>query len=123
MVLLDTSVWIRYFADVRPLSAKVDRLLDADLVVAHELVYGELLITDPGGRKKFLATYELMPRIPMITHDEVVALVRGRGLHGRGVGWIDTHLLASALASQAQIWTADHRFAAVAKDLGITHST
>jgi hypothetical protein len=51
----------------------------------------------------------------------VVAFVRERDLHGRGVGWIDIHLLVSALVGRLQLWTADPRFAAVAKELGVAY--
>jgi hypothetical protein len=55
----------------------------------------------------------------MIPHRDVVAFVRDRDLHGRGVGWIDVHLLASALVGRLQVWTADPRFSALADELGI----
>jgi hypothetical protein len=42
-------------------------------------------------------------------------------LHGRGLGWIDVHLLASAIVGRLQLWTADSRFAGVAKELGIAY--
>jgi predicted nucleic acid-binding protein len=99
----------------------MDRLLARDQVAGHELVYGELLIGDRGGRKKFLSAYERMHQASMVPHHEVVALVRHRNLHGRGVGWIDIHLLASALGERLQLWTADQHFAAVAKDLGVAY--
>jgi predicted nucleic acid-binding protein len=84
-------------------------------------VYGELLIGDRGGRLKFLAAFERMHQAKLVSHDEVVAFVFARNLHGRGVGWIDTHLLASALAGGFKLWTADPRFAEAAMDLGIAY--
>src|SRR5450631_3803114 len=97
MVLVDTSVWIRFLANRSPYAAELDQLLALDEVAGHELVYGELLIGDRGGRSKLLAAYELMHQAKIIPHRDVVAFVRDRGLHGRGAGWIDIHLLASAL--------------------------
>ena len=58
MVLVDTSVWIRFLAGPGPFAEELDRLLDHDLVLSHELVSGELLIGDSGGRTKFLREYE-----------------------------------------------------------------
>jgi predicted nucleic acid-binding protein len=121
MVLVDTSVWIRFFFGQQPYSAEMHRLLARDEVVGHELVYGEILIGDRGGRQKFLAFYERMRQASMVPHHEVIGLVRHRNLHGRGIGWIDVHLLASALAERLQLWTADRNFAAVAEDLGIAY--
>jgi hypothetical protein len=58
---------------------------------------------------------------PTVPHHEVVAFVRHRHLHGRGVGWIDVHLLASAIVGRFRLWTADSRLAALAKQLGVSH--
>jgi len=121
MVLVDTSVWIRFLANRPPYAAGLDRLLGRDEVTGHELVYGELLIGDRGGRRKLLAAYEQMHQASTIPHSDVVAFVRHRGLHGRGVGWIDIHLLASAIVGRLQLWTADPRFSAVANELGIAY--
>lgn len=121
MVLVDTSVWIRFLANRAPYAAGLDNLLGLDEVTGHELVYGELLIGDRGGRRKLLAAYEQMHQASTIPHSDVVAFVRHRGLHGRGVGWIDIHLLASAIVGRLQLWTADPRFSAVANELGIAY--
>ena len=43
------------------------------------------------------------------------------GLHGRGIGWIDGDLLASALAARLELWTTDPALATVAKELGISY--
>ena len=121
MVLVDTSVWIRALAGRNPYQAELDQLLSLDLVSGHALVYGELLIGDIGGRKRLLAEYGRMHQVDMVPHHDAVALVRGRGLSGRGVGWIDIHLLASALVSKLHLWTADPRFAAMATELGVAY--
>ena len=121
MVLVDTSVWIRFFANRAPFAAELERLLGLEEVAGHDLVYGELLIGDVGGRRRFLAGYEAMHQATVIPHREVVAFVRHRGLHGRGVGWIDVQLLASAIVDRLQLWTADPRFAALAGELGVAY--
>jgi predicted nucleic acid-binding protein len=119
MVLVDTSVWIRFLANRAPYANALDALLGRDEVAGHELIYGELLIGDRGGRAKLLASYEQMHQVATIPHREVVAFVRDRNLHGRGVGWVDVHLLASAIVGRVQLWTVDPRFSAVARDLGV----
>jgi hypothetical protein len=121
MVLVDTSVWIRSLAGKAPYTARLDRLLARDEVAGHELVYGELLIGDRGGRRKLLAAYERIDQASVVPHREVVAFVRDRDLHGRGVGWIDVHLLASAIVGRMRLWTADPRFSAVARELGVAY--
>jgi predicted nucleic acid-binding protein len=121
MVLVDTSVWIRFLANRAPHAAQLERLLSLNEIVAHELVYGELLIGDRGGRRKLLAKYERMPHARLVPHSHVVEFVEARSLHGRGMGWIDIHLLASALIERLRLWTADPRFSAVAQELGISY--
>lgn len=122
MVLVDTSVWIGFLSNRAPFAAKLDALLGLNDVCGHDFVFGELLIGDKGGRKQLLETYALMHHAPVVTHAEVVEFVRARRLHGRGIGWIDTHLLASAIVARTRLWTADPRLADVARELGIEHS-
>jgi len=120
---VDTSVWIRFLANRSPYAVELDRLLSLDEVTGHELVYGELLIGDRGGRRKLLAAYERIHQANLVPHNDVVAFVRDRNLHGRGVGWIDVHLLASAIVGRMRLWTADSRCSAVAKELGVAYAT
>jgi len=121
MVLVDTSVWIRFLANRPPYAAELDRLLDKEESAGHNLIYGELLIGDPGGRAAMLDSYQLMPRIADVSHKEVVEFVRANQLYGRGIGWIDAHLLASCLVADVSLWTADDRLARVANELGISY--
>src|SRR5271155_3997542 len=114
MILVDTSVWIRFLASRPPYATELERLISLDSVTGHELVYGELLIGDRGGRAKLLSAYQHMHQVAIVAHGEVVEFVRHRGLHGRGLGWIDVHLLASAVVGRLDLWTADHHLSAVA---------
>ncbi len=122
-VLVDTSVWIRFLSNRAPFAAKLDRLLTDDAVVGHEFVYGELLAGDLGGRQTLLSSYERMEQILPVPHSDVVAFVRARKIHGRGIGWIDAHLLASALVAGVPLWTADGPLGAIADELGIAYHT
>src|SRR5580698_5369284 len=81
MILVDTSVWIRFFSNQAPYGEHLDALLDRGEVGGHVLIYGELLIGDRGGREKFLAIYEKLLQASMIPHREVVSFVRTRKLH------------------------------------------
>jgi hypothetical protein len=120
-VLVDTSVWIRFLSNRAPYAAALDGLLSRGEVCGHDFVYGELLIGDKGGRKKLLANYELMDQAPTVPHADVVTFVRDRKHHGRGIGWIDAHLLASALVGRLQLWTTAPALATLAKELGIAY--
>ena len=117
MVLVGTSVWIR-----APFAAELDRLLDRDEVAGHDLIFGELLIGDPGGREEFLNCHEVMHRVAPVPHEEVVAFARAYTLHARGIDRVDAHLLASALVAGVPLWTAEERLRDLADELGAGYS-
>lgn len=119
MVLVDTSVWIRALAGAEPYRAGLDELLSRDEVLGHDFVYGELLVGDRGGRARFLAVYSQMHWAKVVPHEDVVALVQSRKLHGQGVGWVDAHLLASALVDGVSLWTVDDALRKAARALGV----
>ena len=119
MVLVDTSVWIRFLANRTPWAAELDRLLVRDEAAGHDLIEGELLTGDSGARGQLLNGYALMHRVTAVRHAEVVEFVRAYKLYGRGIGWIDAHLLASALVTNVLLWTADARLARLANELGV----
>ena len=123
MVLVDTSVWIRFLAGHSVYGIELARLLDREEVAAHEFIYGELLAGDSGGRKRLLSDYERMWQLATIPHSEVAVFVRERGLAGRGIGWIDIHLLASAVVGRVRLWTANNRLQTIAKEFGLAHDT
>ena len=120
-VLVDTSIWIRFLVGTEPYANKLGRLLSDDEVLGHDFVYGELLIGDRGGRAKLLAQYKLMRQAAFVANSEVVEFVRHRKINGRGIGWIDAHLLASAIVGSSRLWTADRPLAAVALDIGVAY--
>lgn len=121
MVLVDTSVWIRFLKGLDPYATGLDELLARDEVVGHEMVYGELLIGAPGGRTKLLGSYERMHQAATVAHSEVVQFARDRRLPGKGIGWIDVHLLASAIVGGHELWTADVRLAETAGSLSVAY--
>jgi predicted nucleic acid-binding protein len=118
MILVDTSVWIRFLSNQSPYAARLDAILDRGETSGHELIR-RTSHRRPGGRAKFLASYAKMHQARMVPNNEVVAFVRDRNLHGRGLGWVDIHLLAAAVVEGLRLWTADPRFARVAKELGV----
>jgi predicted nucleic acid-binding protein len=120
-VLVDTSVWIRFLSNRAPFANEMEGLLGREEVCGHDFVYGELLIGDKGGSTSLLADYERMDQAPVVPHADVVAFVRDRKLHGRGVGWVDVHLLASALVGRLELWTVDPPLAALAEEFGINY--
>jgi predicted nucleic acid-binding protein len=121
MVLVDTSVWIRFFKNQTPYAEGLDTLLAEGAAVGHEMVYGELFVADVGGRQRWLSEYKRLLSASVVRHNEVVDFVRSRRLHGRGIGWLDAHLLASATVDGLRFWTADVKLEALADELSIAY--
>jgi predicted nucleic acid-binding protein len=74
MVLIDTSVWIRFLMGREPFVRELKRLVAAGEAAAHGLVYGELLIGDGVGRKKLLDDYDKLAQAAIIPHRDLVPL-------------------------------------------------
>ncbi|MCJ7708210.1 MAG: hypothetical protein MUO38_11405, partial [Anaerolineales bacterium] len=60
-----------------------------------------------------------LPSVAIAEHEEVLALVERQRLAGSGLGWVDVHILASALIGGTRLWTLDRHLAAAAARLGI----
>ena len=104
MILVDTSVWIDHF---RSGGSKLGHLLSQTQVMVHPFVIGELACGNLKNRAPILGDLEALPAAVTATHEEVLRLVEVRRLGGLGIGWIDAHLLASAILSKCQLWTLD----------------
>ena len=118
-VLVDTSVWRRFFAGSAGFRA-LRELLDEDgAVLVHPFVMGELVMGGLSSREEEL--FLRLPALSEIPHEEVLGMVRRRHLSRRGIGWVDAHLLASTLAASALLWSADKELSAAAKQLGVAY--
>lgn len=118
MILVDTSVWIDFFRRGSGASPLVRVLADGD-AWTHPFVIGELALGSLGRRRhQILADLRLLPTLPVSVDAEVHELVETRGLAGVGIGWVDAHLLSSALAARGRLWTLDRRLASVTSVLG-----
>jgi predicted nucleic acid-binding protein len=119
-VLVDTSVWRRYFAGAQE-ARRLGDLLDEDgAVLVHPFVIGEMVLGGLSAREEGL--FAQLPTAAVVPHEDVLAFVRRRRLARRGIGWVDAHLLASALTSSAVLWSADGDLSAAAGDLGVAFS-
>lgn len=116
MILVDTSVWVDHFR--RGVSLLED-LLTSGQVATHPFVIGELACGNLARRTEILALLDSLPSLKTASHIEALHLVKAHALHGAGIGWVDVHLLSSALLNHTPIWTRDRRLNAVAGALGI----
>jgi len=117
VILVDTSVWVEH---LRSGNATLASELGAGRVLAHPLVIGELACGTLRNRREVLDLLGRLPSVPTATHAEALDFIERRALMGRGIGFVDVHLLASAaLAIPARLWTRDRRLAAVAIELDL----
>jgi predicted nucleic acid-binding protein len=107
MTLVDTSVWVRHF---REGNTRLKSLLMDNEVLIHPFIIGELACGNLRNREEILRLLGELPEARQAHHPEVLDLVEKQSLYGSGLGWIDAHLLASALLSRAKIWTLDRHF-------------
>jgi len=120
MILVDTSVWVDHLREGAPALAAA---LEQGAVLTHPFVVGELACGNLKNRREVLRLLGELPGAPMATDTEALDFIERRALMGRGIGYIDIHLLASvALAEPARLWTRDKRLAAVAEDLKLAHA-
>ena len=119
MILVDTSLWVDHLRKGVP---RLAAALEQSSVLMHPFVLGELACGNLKNRREVLRLLSDLPAAPMATDREVLDFIERRALMGRGMGYIDVHLLASvALAGTARLWTRDKRLAAVAADLELAY--
>jgi len=117
MILVDTSVWVDHFRRREPI---LERLLAIGSVYMHPFVIGELACGNMKHREHILSLLKDLPAATLATDNEALLYIEKKVLMGRGIGFIDVHLLAaSALTVGASLWTRDKRLHTVADSLGI----
>ena len=114
MILVDTSVWIDHFRRDKP---ELRSVLEADQVLMHPFIVGELACGTLRRRPQILADLDALPAAVVAQHHEVLQFVERHRLWGKGIGWIDCHLLASSILSGCKLWTLDEALERVAAQL------
>lgn len=116
MILVDTSVWVDHF---RFGNAKLDDILDEGLAFTHPFVIGELACGNLRNRSRILTDLQALPIAICADHSEVLNMLDEHRLWGKGIGWIDSHLLASARLSDCRLWTLDGSLDRAAAAVGV----
>lgn len=120
MILVDTSVWVDHLRKGIPALAAV---LEDGEVLMHPYVLGELACGNLKDRDEVLGLLARLPAALVATDAETLLFIEQRALMGRGIGYIDAHLLASVtLTNDARLWTRDKRLAVAAAQLGLSSS-
>ena len=120
MILVDTSVWVDHLRRGDP---GLVALLERAAVVMHPFVMGEIACGSLKDRQSLLELLHDLPGAVIATDDEAMQFIERHRLFGKGIGYIDVHLLASvALTGGAQLWTRDQRLRQVAAAMGFAYS-
>ena len=118
MTLVDTSVWIDHLRE--KVAGLSDLLMEGDVLV-HPFVIGELACGNLSNRTEILSRLKSLPFARLGSDSEALLLIERRALMGKGLGYIDIHLLSSALLSEAALWTRDKRLSETARTLGAAY--
>jgi predicted nucleic acid-binding protein len=116
VILVDTSVWINHLGES---NTNLASFLENGLVLTHPFVVGELACGNLKNRESFLKDLRTLPSAQIARDEEVAHFVEQRKIWGRGIGWIDAHLLASSIVTGCRLWTFDLRVNEIAAELGL----
>lgn len=117
MILVDTSIWVDHLRSGVP---QLTAALQAGEVFIHPWVIGELACGNLRDRGRVLQLLQGLPAARVATPAEVLALIEQHQLMGRGIGFVDAQLLASAKLTHCTLWTQDRRLADLAQALGVS---
>ena len=118
MVLVDTSVWISHLRDR---NAELERLLKDGQVMCHQFIIGEIACGNIQNRSEILSLLRFLPTATQAGHEEVLEFIENNNLMGRGLGYVDMHLSASARLTGVPIWTLDKRLNETNKKLNVNY--
>jgi predicted nucleic acid-binding protein len=118
MVLVDTSVWVRHLREGDP---DLERLLHDGEVMCHPFIIGELACGHLKRRSEVLSLLRLLPMANQAEHEEVLQFIERNDLMGKGLGYIDVHLSASAALTGVPMWTYDKKLGEANIGLGISY--
>lgn len=119
MVLVDTSVWVSYLKDG---NAELAKLLNGGGVLCHPFIIGELSLGNLKEREIILSYLKLLPMSVEAEYEEVLLFIENSRLMGKGIGYVDAHLLASAVLTDVPVWTFDKKLAQAADSLNIRYT-
>jgi predicted nucleic acid-binding protein len=118
MVLVDTNIWINHF---RKTDTDLVAILNVGSAACHPFIIGELAAGNLKNRIEILNLFQSLPSTLVVEPNEYLEFVESRKLMGKGLGFVDIHILASAILSGVPLWTGDKRLAKAADDLGIAY--
>jgi len=118
MVLVDTSVWVEH---LRSGDIGLEILLNDGDVICHPFIIGEIACGNLRNRAEIISLLQELPMAVLADDEEVIRFLEDYKLMGKGLGYIDIHLLMSAMLSKTSLWTLDKRLHEVSSKLRLTH--
>jgi hypothetical protein len=118
MILLDTSIWVDH---LRRGDSLVAEALESGQAAAHAFVIGELACGNLKSRVQVIDLLRALPQMPLASDDEVLYFIERHKLMGRGIGYVDAHLLAAAAIGDSVLWTRDKPLRTIATELGVAY--
>lgn len=118
MVLVDTSVWVSHLRDG---NTELANLLNNGSVLCHPFIVGELACGNLKNRAVILSLLQLLPASIEAEQEEVLSFIENNHLMGKGIGYVDAHLIASAVLTGIPVWTLDKKLAQVVESLQIKY--
>lgn len=119
MVIVDTSIWVDH---LRKANQHLEHLLNNAEVACHRYIIGELACGNIRNRNEILSLLQSLPTAPIVDFIEYLNFIEMHDLMGRGVGFVDIHLLASAKLSGLPLWTLDTRLQSVSIALNVQYN-
>lgn len=116
MVIVDASVWVSH---LREGNTKLEGLLNDGDVICHPFIVGELACGNLDNRSEILSLLQALPMATQAEHEEVMQFIESKKLMGKGLGYIDVHLIASAVLTGVPMWTLDKKLDEVSSKLGL----
>ena len=117
-ILVDTSVWIKH---LREGEKSLAQLLEEGLVACHPYIIGEIACGGIKNRHEIISLLNYLPTTDILDHSDIMEFIEYRKIMNKGIGYIDVHLLASALVSDTPLWTFDKALKKVANQLFIEY--
>lgn len=116
MVLVDTSIWVVH---LRNGNIGLETLLNKGNVVCHPFIVGELACGNLKNRVEILSLLQTLPMAIHGEHEEVMRFTEDHTLMGKGLGYIDIHLIVSAIITEIPLWTVDKKLNEISLKLEI----
>ncbi len=111
-------MWVRHLREADP---DLRELLNDGQVMCHQYIIGELACGNMKNRREVLSLMQLLPQATPAQHEEILQFIELNHLTGKGLGYIDVHLSASALLTGVPMWSYDRRLNQASEKLGIRY--